>query len=46
MHLQALDLSRGVLGDKAEETQQCLQTVMGLRGKMRAMQEAIEAGSR
>mmetsp|Transcript_16960 Transcript_16960/g.27199 ORF Transcript_16960/g.27199 Transcript_16960/m.27199 type:complete len:182 (-) Transcript_16960:144-689(-) len=41
VHLQALEISRDVLGDKAEETQQCLQAMMGLRSKMRAMQGAI-----
>ena len=41
VHLQALELAREALGDKVEETQQCLQAMMGLRGKMRAMQEAL-----
>ena len=44
VYLQALELAREALGDKADETQQCLHAMMDMRGKMRAMQEAI--GSR
>ena len=41
MHLQALELAREALGDKADETQRCLHAMMDLRGKMCVMQEAI-----
>lgn len=39
VHRQALEMARDVLGDSAQETQECIQAMMGLRGKVRAMQE-------
>ena len=40
IHVQALEIARQTLGDEAQETRNCLQAMMNLRGKMRQVKEA------
>jgi len=35
VHVQALEIARDALGDGAEETKQCLQSLMGLKQRMK-----------
>ena len=42
IHVQALEIARQTLGDEAQETRNCLQAMMNLRGKMRQVKEALD----
>ena len=42
IHVQALEIARQALGDEAQETKNCLQAMMNLRGKMRQVKEALD----
>ena len=42
IHVQALEIARQALGDEAQETRNCLQAMMNLRGKMRQVKEALD----
>lgn len=42
VHVQAMEIARDALGDSAEETKQCLQSLMGLKQRIKMAKESGE----